>query len=193
MVKLGFIAEGGTEKIILESPAFQAFLQEINLDYVENVVDVTGNNNLLPKYLPNHIKILEDQGANFFIILTDLDRDQCITLTKRRIGAPEFCLIIVSIKEIEAWFLSDSLAMQSVLKSEEYSCPEPESIDDPFSFIRELVYSQTGQGVGNSKIRLAKKMLKNGFSIPNAASHPNCSSAQYFVNQLKETANFFNM
>lgn len=188
MVKLGFIAEGGTEKIILESPAFQSFLQELGLEYIENVVDATGNNNLLPKHLSNHIKILKDKGANFFIILTDLDTDQCITLTKQRIEIPKNCLIIVSIKAIEAWFLSDRLTLQRIIKNQTYVCSNPETINNPYEEIQRLAIEYTGKGLGRSKILIAKKFIEQGFSIRNAASNPNCSSSQYFLGKLNELA-----
>ena len=88
MVKIGFICEGETEKIIVESENFQQFLLQNNFEFV-NAIDATGNGNLLPKNIQPFIKILKDDGAEIIFILTDLDIDKCITNTKERINAPD--------------------------------------------------------------------------------------------------------
>lgn len=43
MVKVGFIVEGETERIILEKSDFFNHLQKLNIAYVEDVVDAKGN------------------------------------------------------------------------------------------------------------------------------------------------------
>lgn len=45
-----------------------------------------------------------------------------------------------------------------------------------------------GRGVGDKKI-LARHILRNDFSFEAAASHPNCTSAKYFIDKLKSIAN----
>ncbi len=100
MVKLGFIGEGAVEKIILESVVFQEFLSSLRIDFVKEVVDATGNGNLLPQNIEGYTKTLKDKGATTIVILTDLDEDQCITLTKNRINPSAEYLIIVTIKQI---------------------------------------------------------------------------------------------
>ena len=85
MVKLGFIGEGTTEKIILQSESFRQYLLSNEISFVENVIDATGNGNLLPKNIEGFVNRLKDDGATAIIILTDLDEDKCISLTKERI------------------------------------------------------------------------------------------------------------
>jgi hypothetical protein len=46
-----------------------------------------------------------------------------------------------------------------------------------------------GKTFAKSKPRLAKKMLEKDFSIQNAASHPNCPSAKYFLTKLQSIVN----
>jgi hypothetical protein len=186
MVKLGFIVEGTTEKIIVESEAFRLFLLSINLSVVAPVIDATGKNKLSGKSLFSQIQILKDGGANKIIILTDLDEDACITVTKNRIQAPNECLVIVAVKTIEAWFLSDNKLMQKILNESDYVCEHPETISNPYEEIRQLMVQYTGRGVGNSKVLLAKRFVKEGFSIVQAANHPQGSSAQYFIQQLHQ-------
>ena len=68
MVKLGFIAEGATEKIVLESEDFKSFLTELKLDFIPEVIDAEGNGNLLPHNIEKHSQILFDKGATKIII-----------------------------------------------------------------------------------------------------------------------------
>ena len=61
---------------------------------------------------------------------------------------------------------------------------EPEAVL-PFEKLRELRMKYEGRGIGNKKV-FARIMVSNGFSIQNAAAHPNCPSAAYFLNKLQE-------
>ena len=188
MVKIGFIVEGAVDKMILGSRIFQEYLTTLGIDFIKDVVDAGGNGNLLPHNIEKHTKILEDKGATKIFILTDLDADQCITLTKERINSLPNQTVAVSIKEVEAWFLADVLAMQTLLIDPSFTIDNPEVIENPFEEIRRLRVKKTGRGVG-SKVILAYQMIdKCGFSIIRAAEHPNCSSAKYFLNKLQEIA-----
>jgi len=188
MVKLGFIGEGAVEKIILESVVFQELLCSLKIDFVKEVVDATGNGNLLPQNIEGYTKTLKDKGATTIVILTDLDEDQCITLTKNRINPSAEYLIIVTIKQIEAWFLADDQAMKNLLSDQNFMIENPEVIKNPFQEIRRLRYEKIGRGIP-TKVILAKQMIsKFGFSIQRAAEHPNCSSAKYFLQKITEFA-----
>lgn len=122
------------------------------------------------------------------LILTDLDEDACITLTKKRINPSVNHIVVVSIKEIEAWFLADEHAMKKFLKNDTYTIQNPETIENAFDKTRELRLAKTGRGIG-TKIRLAKQMITNsGFSILSASKHPNCHSAKYFLQKITELA-----
>jgi hypothetical protein len=185
-MKVGFICEGKTEKKIVESDNFQQFLKSIGIECISDIIDAEGNGNLLPKHLPQYSQILISKGAEKIIILTDLDADACITLTKERINAPGNHLVIVSVKMIEAWFLADDVCMSAICGQPiHFNLPENE--DEPFEIIKQELIRCTTRGVGD-KILLAAKMLRNNFSVINAAAHPNCSSAKYFVEKLKTLA-----
>lgn len=186
MVTLGFIAEGATEKMILESPNFHAYLASLNINFIPNVIDANGNGNLLPHNLLPHTQLLKNNGATNIFILTDLDKDQCFTITKSRISAPKDHIITISAKSVESWFLADSDAMRSFLNDANFSYNNPENILDPFEEIRQIRLSKWGIGV-SSKTTLAKQLIsKHNFSISNAALHPNCESAKYFLNKVRE-------
>ncbi len=49
MVKVGFIVEGDTEKVIVESPAFSAWLTANGITLCHPVIDAKGGGNLLPQ------------------------------------------------------------------------------------------------------------------------------------------------
>ncbi|MCX8489818.1 MAG: hypothetical protein ORN54_01990 [Cyclobacteriaceae bacterium] len=188
MVKLGFIGEGAVEKIILESAIFQQYLSSLEIDFVKEVVDATGNGNLLPKNIERYTQILKDKGATNIIILTDLDKDQCVTLTKNRIDPSSDYVVVVTIKEVEAWFLADNQAMKDLLSDQDFMIENPEIIENPFQEIRRLRVVKIGRGIP-TKVILANQMTSRyGFSVIRAAEHPNCDSAKYLLKSLQKLA-----
>lgn len=190
MVKIGFICEGKTERKILESQNFQQFLQEINVECVRPVFDAKGSGNLLPENLKETLNSLTAKGAEKIVILTDLDEDACITLTKQRITLAENRMIIVAVQKIESWFLADSITLSSLLKKDFYY-QEPEKETVPFEALKKIFLNKQNRGIGVKDIFTAR-MLKYGFSVQNAAAHQNCPSALYFLNKLKQIAVGYN-
>ena len=185
MVKLGFIVEGETEKIILEQSDFFAYLRSLPVEYISDVIDAQGNGNLLPHNIVQHTDVLRDKGATHIFILTDLDEDECITNTKQRIAAPQDHIVIVSVKEIESWFLADTTVMKKFLKDESFSYESPEIVEKPYEEMRAIRIAKLNRGF-NGKPFLAKIMVTNGFSISRAAQHPNCNSAKYFLKKIDQ-------
>ncbi len=188
MVKIGFIVEGATEKIILDSEGFRSFLVKNKIAFVPNVIDATGNGNLLPKNIDPFISRLIDQDATVIFVLTDLDEDLCITRTKQRLELPVNHVAIVSVKQIESWFLADSEAMGRFLSSPDFFFDNPESVNNPFAEIERLGLVYNGRGLKYKKVLANKIVHKSGFSIERAANHPNCPSAKYFLAKLLEVA-----
>jgi len=183
MTKVGFICEGRTEKMIVESPDFQQFLKSAGIACIPDIIDAGGNGNLLPKYLSAFTNRLIAKGAERIIILTDLDKDVCITLTKQRISAPDNHVVIVAVKQVEAWFLADSYCMSALCKTR-VNVPDPEAVINPFDEIRSLLLKHTGRG-SSDKLLLAAACMRNGFSMTKAANHTNCNSAKYFIEKLE--------
>lgn len=184
MVKVGFICEGDTEKILVESASFKSILKDNNLEFVK-AFDATGNGNLLPENITPMINNLFEEGVQKIFIITDLDEDACITKTKARINAPEETVVIVAVKKIEAWFLADTKTLSSLFK-ENFSFLHPQTETDPRQVLKDLFIQKTGRGIGDSKPKFAFKMVNNGFSLLNAAQHPSCHSAKYFVQKLTQ-------
>ena len=188
MVKLGFITEGAVEKMILESGDFKTLLSELNIDFIPEVINTEGNGNLLPFNIEKYTQVLLDKGATKIIILTDLDNEVCITLTKERIQPRENHIVIVSVKQIEAWFMADMQAMKSFLKSNVYNVTDPELYPVPFEEIKNIRKQLTGRGVNDKKIFAKLMISQNAFSIKRAAQHPNCNSAKYLIAKLRQLA-----
>jgi hypothetical protein len=159
MVKAGFIAEGATERTILESEAFRSLLFSIEIEMIRPVIDAGGNGNLLPKHIVAHSTNLINRGTQVIFILTDLDKDICITKTKSRIQQSHKHQIIVSVKEIEAWFLADYQTLSRVIPNcfrEEMQ----EAVIDPFEKIKQEALNSSLQRGFGTKIILAKKCSK---------------------------------
>ena len=104
MVSIGFIGEGKTEQILLESDSFQAWLQQNGIKRVGTVIDADGAGNLLPEQIHPLQQELLGYGAKLIVVLTDLDNDMSVRITKQRIGESNDQVVIVAVKAIEAWF-----------------------------------------------------------------------------------------
>ncbi len=190
MVKIGFICEGQTEQILLQSDRFRELLATM---YIESlpVIDAEGAGNLLPHNISGYIERLEKQGAQSIFILTDLDEDICITKTKERISARPQDIIVIAVKKIEAWFLACSTAMQSLLGEPGFAFPLPEEENQPFETINQLLTQHRGRGIGKKsagKVKLVSRMIEAGFTLVDAAAHPNCPSARYLLKKFEEVA-----
>ncbi len=187
MIKVGFICEGYTERILIESTAFRQLLTSLNIELLQ-VINAQGCENLLPHNIKPYTTILENLGARHIVIVTDLDDDSCVTETKNRISARKQDIVIVAVKKIEAWFLACSVEMSHLIQKPQFKFSKPEEEKEPFDTINQLLIDNTGRGVGrrSGKIKLARRMLEIGFDLANAAAHPNCPSAAYFLRKLKE-------
>jgi hypothetical protein len=183
MVRVGILCEGESETYILKSAGFQEWLERHGLDLV-GIRVVGSKNQYWDDRLTAHMEILNDLGVDHIIILVDLDDDTCITRTKEVIKNPEGSSVIVCVKEFESWYLADSLAISKVV-GENVTVESPEEFEEP---VAKIISLNHGRGFSGSKPRLAMKMRNSGFSIENAAKHPACPSALYFLNRLKQIA-----
>ena len=185
MVKVGFVCEGDVEKILIESINFQNFLRKLNIECVKPIINATGKDNLLPHRMAEHRENIISKGAEKIIIITDLDDNVCLTITKNRIQPNENEIVIISVKQIESWFLADSETMSNFC-GQDFFFEFPENENIPYETIRKELFRITGRGYGrNAKLRFADKFIRSSFSIENAAKHPNCPSAKYFINKLR--------
>jgi len=191
-VKIGFIVEGGAEKIILKSENFQDFAKSNNLEII-GIFDAGGKGNFTSysENVSRFFKIFKDKLAQYIIIVTDIENDPCITYTKNSIYKYDENkqIELISVKAIESWFLADSETLSKVFQTD-FVFPNLEEIDKlPFDQIKKEFLKYTKRGISKSSNMLAKKMIRNGFSIINAANHPECKSAKYFIEKLIELSN----
>ncbi len=191
MVTVGFVVEGPSDKRLVESERFQQWLRDdCGLSVVHPVVDAGGNGEMCNTKISSYVEKLKmTSNPDKTVVLADLDPDTCapcITKRKEIIGNNSIDLIVIARKAIESWFLADTEAMQSWTKDSNFYQPLPEAINGmPWDYLKEVGLETTGRGPGSSKVVFAKRFInKHGFDVRNAASHPGCPSARYFVDQL---------
>ena len=187
MVKVGFICEGATERILLSSVSFGQFLTSLGIQFVDEIIDAEGCGNLLPHNIEAYILRLETKGANKIILLRDMDNYPCFTSIKDHLKARKQDVVVIAVKAIESWFLANTNIMRLLLNKPDFYLDYPENENVPFETINQLLVENKGRGIGKKKSgkqNLANKVLSLGFSIQDSASHPNCPSAKYFVDKL---------
>ena len=108
------------------SDSFINYVASVGIEITE-VINAKGNGNLLPQNIEPFFSILESLGSKVVIILTDLDDDGCITLTKKRISARPNDIVIIAVKKIEAWFLACTPSMHKLLQDDSFECRFPEN------------------------------------------------------------------
>lgn len=123
------------------------------------------------------IEILKDTGAKYIFVIRDLEDLNGVIEAKNEIASDEVSKIIV-VKANESWFLADIKAISTYFEQDSYFHDLPESC------ICDLNVAIKKRGISD-KLIFAGIMLKNGFSIENAAKHPNCPSAKYFIKKLE--------
>ena len=188
MVKVGFIVEGSTEKIVIESQLFRTWALQQGIEIISPVIDAKGGGNLLPQNIEPMIRQLRLGDPDHIFIVTDLEYDPNPEIVRARIGHEHTDLIFIAVKAMEAWFLADTDAMRKwlgVIDLFEHS-PE-ETVGMPWDRLKELSAELGKRGPGGTKPGFAKKMVKHyGFSVPNAALHPNCQSVKIFHDTLSQ-------
>ena len=186
MVKVGFIVEGDTEKLIVESAAFVDWLATNGMTLVTPVVNAKGGGNLLPRNIGPFVTTLQQADADHIVILTDLEHEASTDAVRARIGQQYTNLIFVAVKAIEAWFLADTQALRQWLQIDTVQEPTPEQTPAmPWDRLKEIASQHNRPGPGTNKVIFAKRMLKHyGFSISNAATHPQCPSVVELFDRL---------
>jgi hypothetical protein len=186
--KIGFIAEGDSEVIFLNSSAFQSTLQSLGFRCV-GVYNLNGRDNFWGQNqnLISFIQILIDSGAEDIIFLLDFEFDNCYSQIKERIGQHFHKQhIVIAKRAIEAWFLSDSITLSSIFNNQ-FNLKNPENTKRlPLDILREEHFNNCGYGLGKSKPRCATKIINAGFTIEGACQNSNCQSAAYFLKKLKD-------
>lgn len=190
MVKVGFIVEGESEKLVVESPMFQQWLHDHDCTLVTPVIDAKGGGNLLPQHIEPFIQRLSHAGVEQIVVLTDLEDEAHPDLVRQRVAHPRIQCIFVAVKALEAWFLADSQAMNAWLKIDDFHEPQPEATPDkPWERLKQIASEHGKRGPGASKVAFTQKLLKHwGFSIARAAQHAACPSAKELADYFRAAA-----
>lgn len=182
MVKVSFIVEGDTEKIIVESPAFAAWAEAQGIEICSPVINAKGGGNLLPQNMAQIVMQARRASPDHIVILTDLEDAPSGAAVRGRIGTEHTDLIFIAVKAIEAWFLADTLALRSWLGLDDAFEVLPEETPGmPWDRLKSLAQEKGVRGPGSNKPGFAKKMcMHHGFTVAGSASHPACPSARQF-------------
>lgn len=183
MVKVGFIVEGGSEKIIVESEAFKSMLNDNDFELVTPVIDAKGGGNLLPQNIDVFVERLLAKDVEQILVLTDLEDESSTEVVRQRIQHEKVTFTFIAVKALEAWYLADSDAMKRWLKVDEFNEPAPEQTPGkPWERLKQIAQTLEKPGPGSNKIAFAKRMVKYWkFDIQNAGRHPDCASAAELV------------
>lgn len=186
MVKLGFIVEGDSEKIMVESAGFKRWANLQGLEICTPVINAKGGGNLLPHHMGPMLTQLARSSPDHIVVLTDLEDAPNTDAVKARITETHTQLIFVAVKALEAWFLADTNAMRSWLKQPEFFEQAPEQTAAmPWDRLKEIASALGVRGPGSSKVIFAKKFCgTHGYQISNAAAHLACPSAKAFHDAL---------
>ena len=183
MVKAGFIVEGASERIIVESPRFVSLLRDCGYQLVTPVVDAEGGGNLLPHNIEAFIKRLDHAGAERVFVLTDLEDEELVATVRARVAHTRINFAFIAVKALEAWYLADSPAMNAWLGIDDFHEANPEATPEkPWERLRQVAAERNKRGPGSNKVAFARRLIKHwGFSVENAAAHENCPSARELV------------
>lgn len=189
MVSVGFIVEGDSEKIVVESERFGDWLTEHGFWRVNPVINAKGGGNLLPQNIRVFLAALEQAGAQQVVVITDLEREASVTTVKARIETPGVDVIFVAVKALEAWFLADTQAMCRWLGIADFFEAQPERTPDlPWQYLKDVAKAHGKQGPG-SKAAFAKRFTRyHGFDVTRSAQHPECPSARELVDHFQRRA-----
>ncbi|HXL57078.1 MAG TPA: hypothetical protein VN958_12515, partial [Chitinophagaceae bacterium] len=173
---------------------FLTFLQSLNIhSSKELVINAEGKNNLyhpsadftfIERKVKGWIDTLIAKRVEVIFFLIDFDNsDKCFSHFKLKVYHLQNNRIVIAKQVLEAWYLADNNALSNYLLQKIIQINNPESFLFPFEEIKSLRQQYQNRGIADKKI-LTKDMIKSGFTLPNAAAHPQCFSAQYFLSKL---------
>lgn len=186
-IKVGFIVEGGSEKIIVESQQFRTLLTQYDFELVTPVIDAKGGGNLLPQNIDVFIQRFASKDVDRIFVLTDQEDEDSVQTVRERIAHESIDFSFIAVKALEAWYLADSTAINNWLGITDFNEIHPEQTQGkPWDRLKEIATEKGKRGPGQ-KISFAKKITKHhGFSLLHAAQHPNCPSATELVNYFTQ-------
>lgn len=190
MVTVGFIVEGPSDKIVVQSQGFLQWLDQYGICLAMPIVVAGGHGSMRSERIDVMARNLRKQSSDIdkVVLLADLDPDEnvrCITERKALVHSDKVDLVVIARKAIEAWFLADSSAMRDWTKDPTFFERRPEETSGTAWGRLKEIGKDVGRGPGTSKVAFAKRFAgKHGFTIRDAAKHPNCPSAVYFTEHV---------
>lgn len=185
MVDIVFLVEGESEEILISHLKDIKWFEQFNLN-IKLIINVGGNGNFCSHNIGKFVSQAKKLNPDRIIIFTDLECDNCIEQTKDRLGTCDDCIVIVSRKALEAWFLADTLLMNKITSNSNFYYELPESTTNmPIDTIKQILTENNARGTGPSKPRFIKRLITEGFDIQRASEHQNASSINYFIQKIQ--------
>jgi hypothetical protein len=179
LVKVAFIVEGATEKVLVDSSGFRAWCGLLGIEIAEPVIDAKGGGNLLPEYVDAYLDQLRGASPDKIVVMTDLETSPDPALVRERIAHAGLDHVFIAVKAVEAWFLADSMALARWLERDHVETAPEETEGMPWNRLKELAVKFGVRGPGASKPVFAKRFTyQYGFELTRAAEHPQCPSAR---------------
>ncbi len=181
MVKIGFIYDGETEQVILNSKMFKDFLGKYNFELAGMRKYVGG------KIARDTNMLIKRNNAEKVIIIKDLeqlaDKESVLKELKKKEKISNNNSLVIVKRMIEAWFLADNETMGRILRNKIKPFNNPENEINPHRTLQ----NKLGRGYQDlGKPAIANLFITNGFTIENAAKHSQCHSAKEFIKTIEE-------
>ncbi len=102
-------------------------------------------------------EILIDRGCDHLVVLRDLDKNNIKTLYNDLLNQVKDvgftgCLILIPVRELEAWLLTDAVALRNVfnMRKQPRVPSMPERVRDPKKKLRDIVLKYSGKRYVNT-------------------------------------------
>jgi len=183
-MKIGFVVEGKSDQIFLESN--KEWFEKKGLDFL--IIPCFGKPGVI-NHAIKHLKSLRLKGCDKIIFLIDRDKDKCVPLTTQRlehVRKEKDVIICVVSRDLECWLLSDSKAIKKIIgKRYKY---EPPDFTDDIKNAKEIIKNLLKKKfkISFSEIEIAEKVSKH-FSFERAKEKN--KSLKRFVNKIKQCLN----
>ena len=167
-MRVGFIVEGPSERVIIESKAFSDWLGRHGMSLARPVVVALGSGGMGRVRVERLAELLRKQaeGLDRLVVLADLDPAPqagvlCISDRKSVIGVTSADLVVIARKALESWFLADTMAMRHWTADDGFHEPSPEDTPGtPWERLKEIgLASSSGRGPGVARSGLRSDSL----------------------------------
>jgi len=164
ITKIGVGVEGPSDRVFWDKVLHKHFGRRARFD-----IHSMKNRDKLIRETPRLLATFQDLHYSAGLILLDRDRDPCVTAvltrfseairTEARKPPPErYLFVCVAVRELEAWFLADHLAIAAVLPGSDYVSPQETGTSGGGEGLLKSLWRKEHGEVAFNKIDFAKRI-----------------------------------